>query len=100
MKARSEAIEAAEELWQLLDNIDTLDDAARSDDAFFRRACRKHLKARFKILSSDGYKLYWEDDPKPKKESEPVSSKKCIGHPVGEMCLCFGEPKEPNCGSA
>jgi Zn ribbon nucleic-acid-binding protein len=36
-------------LWQLLDNIDTLDDACREDDLSFRNLSRKHLLARFAI---------------------------------------------------
>lgn len=36
-------------LWALLDNIDTLDDACRSDDRGYRELARKHLKARFEV---------------------------------------------------
>jgi hypothetical protein len=38
-----------EELWMLLDNIDTLDDACRSDDARFRRLTRRQQRRRFDI---------------------------------------------------
>lgn len=48
----------AELLWQLLDNIDTLDDSCRSDDAAFRRLARKHLNARHELLTSDGRDLH------------------------------------------
>jgi rubrerythrin len=37
----------AEHLWQLLDDIDTLDDACRSDDAAFRRAVRAVIGKRW-----------------------------------------------------
>lgn len=29
----------------------------------------------------------------------PDPPKRCIGHPVGESCFCFGEEREPNSGS-
>lgn len=47
----------AEALWMLLDNIDTLDDSCRENDAAFRRLSRVQLKKRFEHLESDGYKL-------------------------------------------
>lgn len=46
------------DLWGLLDDIDTLDDACRSDDKAFRDSTRKVQQRRHKILTSDGYKLY------------------------------------------
>ena len=39
-----------DQLWQLLDNIDTLDDACRERDDKFRELSRVHLKKRFEIL--------------------------------------------------
>ncbi len=42
-------------LWNLLDNIDTLDDACKNDDALFRKAVREQQKRRWNISTSDGY---------------------------------------------
>ncbi len=48
----------AEALWTLLDHIDTLDDACRSDDADFRKRARRFLHRRHAILESrDGQVL-------------------------------------------
>ena len=57
---------AAEPLWQLLDDIDTLDDICKSDDAWFRRAAmdlcvRRHAYAQ----SPDGQTLTWSTDEPP-----------------------------------
>lgn len=49
--------QAARLLWGLLDNIDTLDDMVRGDDAAFRRLAREYMIKRHKVLSSDGYSL-------------------------------------------
>lgn len=49
--------ERAEKLWNLLDHIDTQDDACREFDNAFRARARKHVKRRFEILVSDGYTL-------------------------------------------
>lgn len=46
------------DLWQLLDNIDTLDDACRDSNGTFRDLTRKVQKERHVILTSDGYELY------------------------------------------
>jgi hypothetical protein len=48
-------------LWDLLDDIDTLDDACRADDSAFRAAVRKLQKRRFEISSSDGYSVKFGD---------------------------------------
>ncbi len=62
LKAERDRFKAhAERLWQLLDNIDTLDDSCRDNDMAFRLNTRKHLKARFDIAGSDGYTLTWKD---------------------------------------
>lgn len=42
---------AALSLWALLDSIDTLDDAAKGDDALFRKRCYQLQRRRFAILS-------------------------------------------------
>jgi hypothetical protein len=38
-------------LWMLLDDIDTADDIAKSDDKLYRRICQNHQKKRWGILS-------------------------------------------------
>ena len=38
------------ELWKLLDNIDTLDDACREDDKQFRRSAYEQQRKRFAIV--------------------------------------------------
>ncbi len=53
---------ARERLWQLLDDIDTADDALRDNDAGFRECTRTTVKERHAIASSDGYKLSWAED--------------------------------------
>lgn len=52
--------EAAEALWQMIDDIDTLDDACRDDDAAFRRLVRGVQQKRHGLATSDGYRLYWK----------------------------------------
>jgi len=49
--------ERAKALWQLLDDIDTADDACRGHDSAFRERARQLVKRRHAILSSDGYTL-------------------------------------------
>jgi len=40
------------ELWRLLDDIDTLDDAVKSNDKAFREHTRTILKKRHKLITS------------------------------------------------
>ena len=47
-------------LWMLLDDIDTLDDACRGDDARFRKLAYQVQQKRHGIVSSDGYKLIFK----------------------------------------
>jgi len=58
--------QSAEELWSLLDDIDTLGDAIKPNDynGFVRywEAVHRVLRKRFKHFQSDGYKLYTEDE--------------------------------------
>jgi hypothetical protein len=45
-------------LWQIIDDIDTAGDAARSDDAAFRRMVEKAQVRRWETgITSDGYEL-------------------------------------------
>jgi len=46
------------DLWTLLDDIDTLDDACKSNNEAFRRLARETQQRRHKTLTSDGYNLY------------------------------------------
>jgi hypothetical protein len=52
---------AAIELWKLLDNIDTLDDAIKEDGVKFRDAVRRIQRKRMKVFTSDGYNLFLTD---------------------------------------
>jgi len=38
------------DLWKLLDDIDTLDDACKGDDAAFRKRCYEMQRRRFSIV--------------------------------------------------
>ena len=49
------------DLWGLLDNIDTLDDICKGDDASFREKARLMQQRRHKVLTSDGYILMTPD---------------------------------------
>jgi len=46
------------DLWCLLDDIDTLDDACKSNDEAFRRLTGETQRRRHKVLTSDGYNLF------------------------------------------
>lgn len=69
--------DAAEKLWQLLDDIDTLDDACRDDDAAFRRLVRGIQQKRHELATSDGYRLYW----KHRGEVVPEYTQACAATP-------------------
>jgi len=45
--------EKVEKLWTLLDNIDTLDDACKEDDATFRNLTRIQQRKRFEIWNPE-----------------------------------------------
>lgn len=49
---------AASLLWQMLDNVDTLDDSCKSNEEAYRKAVRCEVQKRFRILVSDGYRLF------------------------------------------
>lgn len=70
--------EIAEQLWSLLDDIDTLSDICKPTEnnpkaamAFYNNAM-KYASKRFELLKSDGYKIYTNEEfealPKPKNE--------------------------------
>jgi hypothetical protein len=52
-----EAIHDAGKLWDMLDDIDTLDDACRDSDRSFRAHVRHVVKRRFSVLTSNGHEL-------------------------------------------
>tara|TARA_R110000772_G_scaffold167628_1_gene279335 strand:+ start:241 stop:468 length:228 start_codon:yes stop_codon:yes gene_type:complete len=48
-------------LWDLLDNIDTLDDACKSDDLEFRDRTRTQQRRRYEVSASDGYVVRFKE---------------------------------------
>lgn len=73
--------EIAEKLWSLLDSIDTLSDICKPTEkdpksamAFYNNTMR-YVGERFKLLKSDGYKLYSNEEFKllPKEVDEKKS---------------------------
>lgn len=53
--------EIAQFLFALLDDIDTLDDAAKDNDALFRAEVRKVQRRRFEVASTDGYTVTFKE---------------------------------------
>lgn len=49
--------EIAQKLFALLDDCDTADDIAKTDDAMFRNLVRKAHEARFLYAVTDGYSV-------------------------------------------
>jgi hypothetical protein len=49
----------AEALWQLLDDINTLDAVCGANDAWYRKAVEAHQQKRHEHIRSDGHHLYW-----------------------------------------
>lgn len=67
--------ERAEELWGLLDDIDTASDMFKPQDeksamAFYNYAMKKQ-EERHKYLKSDGYKLYTSEEFEKLPKSDP-----------------------------
>jgi hypothetical protein len=62
-KADAPADQTAAALWQLLDDIDTQDDASGGDDAHFRAAVRKIQRRRFEVCDAPAEPA--EDEPCP-----------------------------------
>jgi len=50
----------AQFLFKLLDDIDTADDMAKSDDAGYRRLVQKIQRRRFEVAETDGYTVTWK----------------------------------------
>ena len=67
IKAKDEEIERLfgliTSLWQIIDDIDTYGDMAKSDDAFFRSLVEKKQKERWKLpITTDGYGIMLKDN--------------------------------------
>lgn len=55
MKTHEQIIE---ELWSIIDDIDTLDDMCRDNDSMFRNYVRKSIQKRWETgVTTDGYNL-------------------------------------------
>lgn len=48
-------------LFDRLDDIDTLDDACKGDDALFRAEVRKVQRRRFEVADTDGYNVSFKE---------------------------------------
>ena len=51
---------AAYDLWRMLDDIDTLDDACREDDAGFRKLAYAKQRKRFEIIGEPAITLLYD----------------------------------------
>ena len=54
--------EIMEFLWKLLDDIDTMDDAAKNNDEFYRDAVGQIQQRRWEVGTSDGYAVKFISD--------------------------------------
>lgn len=54
---------AAQFLWKLLDDIDTVSDMAKGDDKAYRAAVERIQRRRFEVGSTDGYVVTFHDGP-------------------------------------
>ena len=54
--------EIMEFLWKLIDDIDTMDDAAKNDDAAYRRGVGQIQNLRWQVGTSDGYNVKFISD--------------------------------------
>ena len=66
LKASDEEIERLKsyvyKLWQIIDDIDTYGDMAKSNDALFRSLVEKKQKERWKLpITTDGYEIMLKD---------------------------------------
>jgi hypothetical protein len=63
----------AEDLWQIIDDIDTYSDVAKGNHELYRNLVYKRQKDRFAILTSNGYDLFLpgtEPPPSPEDRQE------------------------------
>ena len=66
LKSKDEEIDRTksyiEKLWQIIDDIDTYGDMAKSDDAMFRSLVENKQEERWELpITTDGYKLIYKD---------------------------------------
>jgi len=59
VSAMKQALEALEKLWDIIDDIDTYGDMAKSDDKLYRSLVERRQRQRFEQtgISTDGYEL-------------------------------------------
>jgi hypothetical protein len=59
IEAMKQALEALEKLWDIIDDIDTYGDMAKSDDKLYRSLVERRQRQRFEQtgISTDGYEL-------------------------------------------
>jgi hypothetical protein len=59
ISAMKQALEALEKLWDIIDDIDTYGDMAKSDDKLYRSLVERRQRQRFEQtgISTDGYEL-------------------------------------------
>ena len=67
--------EVTEALWQLLDDIDTIDDQIKPHEAvgyeLFREKVLRIVKLRHEYLKSDGHRLEWPEPVEPSPNDQP-----------------------------
>ncbi len=62
-----------EKLWNLLDDIDTLDDAARDNDVWYRKQAYIIQKKRWETgITTNGYVITMPWEPPPEEYKHPV----------------------------
>ena len=83
MKDEMETI--AVELFSLLDNIDTLDEICKDDDAMFRAIARREAQKRMFYANCDGHKVTFKtgirgiDEPAADCDYQPTLVYTCVG---------------------
>jgi hypothetical protein len=88
------AEEHREYLWQLLDDISTAGDMAKSDDERFRRLVEKIVEKRSKVANSyDGHTLVWEKSVKDEIIAGAMFD--FMGNLTGGEDLVVGETHHP-----
>lgn len=80
----------AERLWQLLDDIDTLADAAKGHTAAYLRGIGRLHALRWKYADSDGYVLTW----KPLEDTHEETAEETMARVI--CALAEQEPDDDN----
>jgi hypothetical protein len=81
--------ETAEFLFKLLDDIDTVSDIVKGDDAAYREAVERIQRRRFEVASTDGYSVTFAAAP-----PAPVDHGKRV-KPLADATHCGGYPVTP-----